>query len=139
MDKLTVEYIESWLKKAANDLQNVRNNFVAKEEDIPTDTVCFHCQQAGEKYLKGYLVFAGIKFPSTHSLADLVLLCSEKDSTFNEIMEKAESLTPFAVEIRYPDDFHAPTIEETKEVYEKAKEIRDFVLERIDIKKDTGK
>lgn len=40
MDKLTVEYIESWLKKAANDLQNVRNNFVAKEEDIPTDTVC---------------------------------------------------------------------------------------------------
>ena len=54
-------------------------------------------------------------------------------------MEKAESLTPFAVEIRYPDDFHAPTIEETKEVYETAKEIRDFVLERIDIKKETGK
>ena len=139
MDELTREYIESWLKKAENDLQNVKNNFAAKEEDIPTDTVCFHCQQAGEKYLKGYLVFAGIKFPSTHSLADLVLLCSEKDSTFNEIMEKAESLTPFAVEIRYPDDFHVPTIEETKEVYEKAKAIRDFVLERIDFKKDIGK
>lgn len=139
MDKLTKEYIESWLMKAENDLQNVKNNFAAKEEDIPTDTVCFHCQQAGEKYLKGYLVFAGIKFPSTHSLADLVLLCSEKDSTFNEIMEKAESLTPFAVEIRYPDDFHAPTIEETKGVYETAKEIRDFVLVRIDIIKNDRK
>jgi len=96
MDKLTKEYIESWLKKAENDLQNVKNNFAAKEEDIPTDTVCFHCQQA-------------------------------------------ESLTPFAVEIRYPDDFHAPTIEETKEVYETAKEIRDFVLVRIDIIKNDRK
>ena len=73
MDKLTEEYIESWLKKAENDLQNVKNNFAAREEDIPTDTVCFHCQQAGEKYLKAYLVFAGIRFPSTHSLADLVM------------------------------------------------------------------
>ena len=51
-------------------------------------------------------------------------------------MEKAESLTPFAVEIRYPDDFHAPTIEETKLVYEIAKEIRRFVWARIDIGKD---
>lgn len=72
-------------------------------------------------------------------MADLVLLCSEKDSAFKGTMEKAESLTPFAVEIRNPDDFHAPTIEESNEVYETAKEIRDFVLERIDIKKNTGK
>ena len=133
MDKITVEYMENWLKKAESDLKNVRNNFAVKEEDIPTDTVCFHCQQAGEKYLKGYLVFAGIKFLSTHSLADLVLLCSENDPKFKGIMEKAESLTPFAVEICYPDDFHVPTIEETKEAYETAKEIRDFVLKRIDI------
>jgi HEPN domain-containing protein len=133
MDKMKVEYIENWLKKAENDLKNVKNNFTVKEKDIPTDTVCFHCQQAGEKYLKAYLIFAGIRFPATHSLADLVALCSENDPMFKEIIEKAESLTPFAVEIRYPDDFIVPTIEETKEAYETAKEIREFVLKRIDI------
>ena len=108
MDEMKVEYIENWLKKAENDLKNVKNNFTVKEEDIPTDTVCFHCQQAGEKYLKAYLIFAGIQFPATHSLADLVALCSENDPMFREIIEKAESLTPFAVEIRYPDDFIVP-------------------------------
>ena len=125
------EYIENWLKKAENDLQNVRNNFLADEADIPTDTVCFHCQQAVEKYLKAYLVFAGIEFPATHNLADLVTLCKKKDTTFNEIIEKAESLTGFAVEIRYPDDYVVPSIEETREAYEKVKEIKEFVLRRI--------
>ena len=56
--------------------------------------------------------------------------------------EQEEVLLPLKTRIiihPYPDDFHAPTIEETKEVYETSKEIRDFVLERIDIKKETGK
>ena len=33
-----------------NDLLNVRNNLAAQE--IPWDTICFHSQQAAEKYLK---------------------------------------------------------------------------------------
>jgi HEPN domain-containing protein len=41
-------------EKAEHDLLNVRNDLVAT--DIPTDTVCFHCHQAAEKYFKGFLV-----------------------------------------------------------------------------------
>jgi len=40
---------ERWFQKAENDLLNVENNL--KAERYPADTVCFHCQQAAEKYL----------------------------------------------------------------------------------------
>ena len=40
-------------------------------------------------------------------------------------------LTEYAVEFRYPDDFYIPSIEETKEAYNLALKVKDFVLERI--------
>ena len=43
-----------WFQKAENDLLNVQNNL--KAEHYASDTVCFHCQQAVEKYLKGFLL-----------------------------------------------------------------------------------
>jgi HEPN domain-containing protein len=43
------------------------------------DIVCFHAQQAAEKYLKAYLVFLEQDFPKTHALEDLVLIASSKD------------------------------------------------------------
>ena len=46
---------EQWFRKAENDLLNVENNF--KADRYPADTVCFHCQQAAEKYLKGFLAW----------------------------------------------------------------------------------
>ena len=48
MDK--TELINEWITKAENDLLNVENNLNSKS--IPLDTVCYHCQQAAEKYLK---------------------------------------------------------------------------------------
>jgi HEPN domain-containing protein len=39
-----MELVAQWLKKADNDLLNVRNNLAARK--VPYDTVCFHCQQA---------------------------------------------------------------------------------------------
>jgi HEPN domain-containing protein len=42
------QLIQAWVSKAENDLLNVRNNLQA--EQVPWDTVCFHCQQAAEKY-----------------------------------------------------------------------------------------
>lgn len=44
MDELAKE----WLHKAENDLLNAENNLNSTK--IPTDTVCFHCQQGVEKY-----------------------------------------------------------------------------------------
>ena len=42
-----LQLAEQWVAKAKNDLLNADNNLAA--EEIPFDTVCFHCQQAAEK------------------------------------------------------------------------------------------
>ena len=46
MDKQS-EHAKQWIEKARNDLLNADNNLAAQE--IPYDTVCFHCQQAAQK------------------------------------------------------------------------------------------
>jgi len=58
-----LEIARQWLAKARNDLLNADNNL--KSEEIPFDTVCFHCQQAAEKLLKAYLIGNGQSHPIT--------------------------------------------------------------------------
>jgi HEPN domain-containing protein len=48
-----LDLARQWIAKAHNDLLTVENNLNA--EQIPFDTVCFHCQQAAEKFLKAKL------------------------------------------------------------------------------------
>ena len=52
-----MEIARQWLIKGRNDLLNADNNL--RSEEVPFDTVCFHCQQAAEKFLKAYLVGNG--------------------------------------------------------------------------------
>jgi len=102
-----------WVDKAKSDLLNADNNL--SSESIPFDTVCFHCQQAAEKLLKGFLVFNAHPATRTH---DLLLLLNECLSVRPEIREIRDSLlilNPYAVEVRYPDDALSPTMEDAKE------------------------
>jgi hypothetical protein len=54
------------------------------------------------------------------------------DLSFAIIQRKAEKLTPFAVEIRYPDDFYMPTRQEAEEAFAIAKEIKTFISAKMD-------
>ena len=126
------EYVQMWLDKANSDLKNADIILAAQTESPPLDTVCFHCQQAAEKFIKAFLVFNGKPFPFSHNLADLVAVCMQVDPAFAAIQRKAETLTPFAVEIRYPDDFYMPTRQETQEAFAIAAEIKAFIYARLD-------
>lgn len=42
-------------------------------------------------------------------------------------------MNTYAVEIRYPDDFYIPDIDEAKAAYEMAKKVKEFVLRKIKI------
>ena len=64
-----IKISKQWIAKAKNDLLNANNNL--KAEETPFDTVCFHCQQAAEKFLKAYLVANGNSYTISH---DLVLI-----------------------------------------------------------------
>lgn len=132
MSDKTREYIQMWLDKANSDLKTADIILAAQTASPPLDTGCFHCQQAVEKFIKAFLIFSGKRYPFTHNLADLVAICMNVDPTFAVIQRKAETLTPFAVEIRYPDDFYMPTRQEAEQAFAIALEIKVFISARID-------
>jgi HEPN domain-containing protein len=133
------EYVRAWLSKAESDIKNAQIILSSKDTSLPFDTVCFHCQQASEKYLKAYLIYHNRTFPYSHNLADIVAVCMEVDRSFASIQRKAEILTPYAVEIRYPDDFYMPTKQEAEESLAITTEIKDFIFARLDVDFRGGK
>ncbi len=128
----TSDLVRGWLSKAESDIKTAGIILANPDrKDLPTDMVCFHCQQAVEKFLKAYLVSHHIQFPNTHILKDLVKKAMAVDSEFEVILEKAERLSPYAVDIRYPDDFYLPTFEEAIEAYSTAQEVKVLVTKKI--------
>ncbi len=68
------------------------------------DLICFHCQQAAEKYLKALLQERGVKAPRTHDLQDLLSLLLPHDPTLRPLARGLLFLNPFAVDYRYPGE-----------------------------------
>ncbi len=91
---------QSWLAKARNDLQCIRNNLIAAT--IPWDTVAFHAQQAAEKMLKAFLVSRGQTVPRTHDLGRLLGECLVAGAPLSALSADCDLLTPYAVVMRYP-------------------------------------
>jgi HEPN domain-containing protein len=114
------------VRKAAGILSRLKNAFHDEREIFP-DIICFHAQQSAEKYLKAYLVFQDQDFPKTHALEDLVLLAAVKDPRCRNLFTIASELSPYAVEIRYPDST-SPTVQDARESVQSADTIRKYVL-----------
>jgi HEPN domain-containing protein len=77
----------------------------------PYEMVCFHCQQAVEKYLKWFLVLHDIDPPKIHNLIELEKLCEVIDHQFSMLYEKCGILTGYGVISRYPSDMKIGKIE----------------------------
>ncbi len=123
--------IKNWIFLANGDLKTAQDEL--KSEDPFTNSICFHAQQCVEKYLKAYLTLVGEPFGKTHDIALLIELCKKYDTKFDELYQlKAHKLNRYAVELRYPEDFYIPTIEEAKESIEIAKKVKEFVLKEIE-------
>lgn len=94
--------VVGWLDRTKIDLKMVDLGLGAPE--IPWEGVCFHAQQAAEKYLKAAIVTAGIRPERTHKLAALVEQLRETGAALPDLRADCEALANYAVEIRYPDD-----------------------------------
>ncbi len=123
-----LKWVKEWFRKAENDLTAAR--MIIQNEHPPTDTICFHCQQCAEKYLKGYLTFQNIQIERTHDLVKLNNSCRKIDDSFGELAEVCEILTGYAVEVRYPGDFYDYPLEDARQSVKFAETIRDFVLQK---------
>ncbi len=120
-----VEVVRQWVRKAEHDLEAARR-ILAVQEGCPYDTVCFHCQQAAEKYLKALLTLCGIQAPRTHDLEKLSeRLPLEKGLSIGPA--ELAALNPYAVEARYADDWREAGCEEAARAVETAQRVRRAV------------
>jgi HEPN domain-containing protein len=106
------EYIRNWLFRANEDIA-VIESLVRSGAEYYTSSICFHAQQASEKFLKAFLAYHGVNFPRTHDLDYLLVECQKLEEEAFQIDFK--SLTDFGVSIRYPDDFYIPDEKEALE------------------------
>jgi HEPN domain-containing protein len=75
------------------------------------EDMLFHCQQAAEKTMKGFLTAHDRIFRKTHDLDELASACEAVDSTLKEVLNPARDLTVFAWEFRYPGEAEVPSPE----------------------------
>lgn len=125
MDEKLKEILRQWLVKGDNDLKTAE--YGLKADEPITDTICFHCQQAAEKYLKMYLVSKNEEPFKPHNISLLVAKCSDYDSDFAQL-QRFDFLTSYAVSLRYPDDFYMPELDESDEALIAARDVRSFVI-----------
>lgn len=90
--------------------------------------MAFHCQQAAEKYLKAFLVRHGVEFPKTHNIAALLDLLSRVAPEMAGSLGEAAVLTPYGVDIRYPDEFPDVLPGQERKALEVANRVRKAVV-----------
>ena len=127
MKKSRADLARGLLRKSDSDLENARTCLAAGRA---LDTICFHAQQAAEKALKAYLVAHDVEFPYIHNVEKLIAVCAASDASFGEIAGMGRQLTPYAVELRYDDEFW-PSEETAREALDAAIEIVRLVRGRL--------
>ena len=126
MDEAKRELVQTWLVKAQHDLAAARK--LSAEPDPYLDTAIYHCQQAAEKVVKGFLVFHDQDFEKTHNIRFLVTLAIPVESEFSSWLEAAKRLTPYSGMFRYPGERLEPDQPEFEQAMKAAEELYNFVL-----------
>ncbi len=129
MQPETVVEAKVWFQKAANDLRGADIDLAAVPPLV--EDALFHCQQAAEKAMKGYLTVHERVFRKTHDLDELARACEAIDQTLKPILLEARDLTVFAWEFRYPGDSHVPFQEETVQILALARQVVTLPLDRL--------
>jgi HEPN domain-containing protein len=126
-----IKVSEVWLQYAFGDLK------VAEREitnDTPVyHTICFLCQGAAEKFLKGFLIFHGWELIKTHDVAELLKYSTKYDAAFATLIPLGELLNEYITAGRYPGDLAIEDMgpDEAQEALEATREIRNAVIARM--------
>lgn len=94
-------YYYKWLDKALSDLQSARILLTWGGDPM---AVAFHCQQAIEKALKGYLLFKMGRHFDGHNLTFLCRQAANQDDRFTSYLAESTALNNYYIETRYPTD-----------------------------------
>jgi len=120
---------EEWLRRVRSNLEMAKIGRVS--EDILYDDLCFDCQQAVEKSLKGLLIHLGVDFPFTHSISALVSLIKESGVAVPDFVNDSARLTIYAVDTRYPPEQESVDEDEYKRALSLAEQVYDWVRKML--------
>ncbi len=118
--------VKNWLIKSMHDIAAAKK--LTEDEDGYFDVAIYHCQQAAEKAVKGFLTMHDVDFPKTHDVRFLVQMAANINTEIHGYEESAALLTPYATEFRYPGEIMEPSKEELDEAITKAEEILSFII-----------
>jgi HEPN domain-containing protein len=114
--------LRDWVLNAEHDLAMAAAGMKIPG-DPPTESVCFHAQQAAEKYLKALLICHGLDFPKTHDLGKVAQLLPE-GMAVPLSAEEQRRLTQYATVARYPGDYEEISLAEAKKAIALARKAR---------------
>ncbi len=137
-EQVTWDFVSQWLEKARNDLKAAEVLFQSGMEAF--EVIGFHAQQAAEKFIKSALVRYQIEFPKMHDIGRLRRLLAQSDLELAERLALADTLSPYAVELRYPGDLVGPVSrEQAEEALRLAEQTQDEVLKSLRPYLDAGR
>lgn len=119
-----------WLEKAEGDLVSAEHLLKLSDSLCRFDVVCFHAQQCAEKSLKGFLFFRRIPFERIHDLGELLELCVG-DPKLIQKLDKIDTLTPYAVETRYPGEWEPFDRRKAEEAVTLARRVFETIRTRL--------
>lgn len=99
--------------------------------DGPTDTPCFHAQQAIEKALKALLTANQVAFPRTHDLLRVLDLTLALMPDLDIYREQFADMETHAVDMRYPGLGFDPSREEALAALDLSREVVDKIRDGL--------
>jgi len=121
--------VGQWVDKADQDLRAA--DVLVQQVPRLAYPVCFHCQQASEKYLKAYLTYRQVEFGKTHNIRELLDLVASVDDALSQDLAAAATLNPYGVDARYPGDLPEPSEEDSNEALRIAHQVAEAVSDRM--------
>ena len=94
------EAVEGGLEATAEDLRVAKTCLALAPP--ARGAAAFHCQQAIEKLLKGFLMLAAKRSRKTHSLAQLSAAAEASFPEISDLVAAAKDWSRWAVDFRYP-------------------------------------
>jgi HEPN domain-containing protein len=120
-DPALLAEVRAWLRKASED---VRAAEVARAAEPPLrEAAVFHCQQAAEKAIKGFLTLHARAFRRTHSIEEIGEIAVAIEPALRPVIDRAAPLTEYAWRFRYPGVPDEPALEEIDEAIAVAREV----------------